>query len=105
MTLAFWRAGGDSRSDAIVALERGCAAKRSKFTAEQVAFAVRQAEGGTSVDEVRRKIGISDALFDSRRRHALIVVDMHMRECPAIEVRPTLKGEDVIRNLQRVAIP
>ena len=35
--------------------------KRSKFTEQQIAFALKQAELGTSVDEVCRKMGISDA--------------------------------------------
>lgn len=37
--------------------------KRSKFTEQQIAFALKQAEVGTSVEEVCRKIGISDATF------------------------------------------
>ena len=37
--------------------------KRSKFTEQQIAFALKQAELGTSVDEVCRKMGISDATF------------------------------------------
>jgi putative transposase len=37
--------------------------KRSKFTEQQIAFALKQAELGTSVEEVCRKIGISDATF------------------------------------------
>jgi putative transposase len=39
--------------------------KKSKFTEEQIAFALKQNEVGTSVDEVRRKLGISDATFYS----------------------------------------
>ena len=39
------------------------AVKRSKYTEEQIAFALKQAELGTSVDEVCRKMGISDATF------------------------------------------
>ena len=31
--------------------------KKSKFTEEQIAFALKQAETGTSVEEVCRKIG------------------------------------------------
>ena len=34
--------------------------KRSRFTEEQIAFALKQAEGGTSVSEVCRKMGISE---------------------------------------------
>lgn len=37
--------------------------KRSKFTEEKIAFAVKQAELGVSVEEVCRKMGISDATF------------------------------------------
>jgi len=37
--------------------------KTSKFTEEQIAFALRQAETGTTVAEVCRKMGISDATF------------------------------------------
>ncbi len=37
--------------------------KRSKFTESQIVFALRQAEGGVKVDEVCRKMGISEATF------------------------------------------
>jgi len=37
--------------------------KRSRYTAEQVAFAMRQAESGTQVSEVCRKMGISEQTF------------------------------------------
>ncbi len=37
--------------------------KRSQFTEQQIAFALKQAELGTSVDEVCHKLGISDATF------------------------------------------
>ena len=37
--------------------------KRSKYTEEQIAFALKQSEVGTPVDEVCRKRGISDATF------------------------------------------
>ena len=37
--------------------------KRSKFTEQQIAFALKQAELGTPVEEVCRKLGISDATF------------------------------------------
>jgi len=37
--------------------------KKSRFTEEQIAFALRQAETGTRVAEVCRKMGISDATF------------------------------------------
>ena len=37
--------------------------KKSRYTDEQIAFALRQAETGTSVQEVIRKMGISEATF------------------------------------------
>ena len=37
--------------------------KKSKYTEEQIAFALKQAEVGTPVEEVCRKMGISDATF------------------------------------------
>ena len=37
--------------------------KKSKFTEEQFAFALRQAETGTRVAEVCRKLGISEQTF------------------------------------------
>ena len=40
--------------------------KKSKFTGEQIAYALRQADLGVSVAEVCRKIGISTSCFDGR---------------------------------------
>lgn len=37
--------------------------KRSRFTEEQIAFALKQAELGTRVAEICRKMGISDGTF------------------------------------------
>lgn len=37
--------------------------KRSKYTEEQIAFALKQAELGTAVPEVCRKMGVSEATF------------------------------------------
>ena len=37
--------------------------RRSKFTEEQIAMALRQAEAGTTVGEICRKLGISQATF------------------------------------------
>jgi putative transposase len=42
--------------------------KKSKYTDEQIAFALKQAERGTSVDEVCRKMGVSDATFYNWRK-------------------------------------
>jgi putative transposase len=37
--------------------------KRKKFTEEQIAFALRQAESGTPVVEIVRKLGVSEQTF------------------------------------------
>ena len=37
--------------------------KRSNFSEEQVAYALRQAESGTAVGDVCRQVGISEATF------------------------------------------
>ena len=42
--------------------------KKSKFTEEQIAFALKQAESGTTVEEICRKRGISQATFYAWRK-------------------------------------
>ena len=37
--------------------------KRSKFSEEQVIYALRQSEAGTSVSDVCRQLGVSEATF------------------------------------------
>ena len=37
--------------------------KRSRFSDQQIAFVLRQAEEGTTVEEVCRKVGISQATY------------------------------------------
>lgn len=37
--------------------------KKSKFTEQQIAFALQRAEAGTSVEDVCRKMGVSQATF------------------------------------------
>ncbi len=37
--------------------------KKSKFSEEQVAYALRQAESGTAVADVCRQLGVSEAAF------------------------------------------
>ena len=36
---------------------------KKRFSEEQIAFALRQAESGTSVGEICRKMGVADATF------------------------------------------
>lgn len=42
--------------------------KKSKFTEEQIAFALKQAESGTVIEEICRKMGISQATFYAWRK-------------------------------------
>jgi len=37
--------------------------KRSKFSKEQIVYALRQAEAGTSGGDLCRQLGVSDATF------------------------------------------
>jgi putative transposase len=37
--------------------------KRKRFSEEQIAFALSQAEGGTTIEEICRKMGISEPTF------------------------------------------
>lgn len=47
---------------------------------------------------------VADALFDGRKLRMLTVVDLFTRECLAIEVGQSLKGEDVVRTLSDVCV-
>jgi putative transposase len=42
--------------------------KRSKFTEEQIVYAIRQAEAGTAVGDLCRQLGVSDATFYAWRK-------------------------------------
>lgn len=42
--------------------------KTSRFTPEQMVMALRQAEGGTPIGDVCRKLGISEATFHRWRK-------------------------------------
>lgn len=46
--------------------------KTSRFTEEQVVFALKQAGLGTSVLDVCRKLGISDATFYTWRKNTAV---------------------------------
>jgi hypothetical protein len=48
--------------------------KRSKFTEEQIVYAIRQAEAGTAVGDLCRQLGVSDATSYAcvRNRNGLI---------------------------------
>lgn len=42
--------------------------KKSKFTEAQIVFALRQAENGVKIDEVCRKLGISETTFHNWKK-------------------------------------
>jgi putative transposase len=59
--------------------------KRSKFSEEQVAYALRQVEAGTAVPDMCRQLGVSEATFlrleeevraSGRERVARLVADL-----------------------------
>ncbi len=47
---------------------------------------------------------VMDALFDGRRFRALTIVDNYSRQCLEIEVGQSLKGEDVVRVMERLRL-
>jgi hypothetical protein len=55
--------------------------KKSKFTEQQIAFALKQGELGTAVEEVRRKIGIRDATFYNQERKFDGLEPVELRRC------------------------
>ena len=59
--------------------------RKSKFTNEQIAFALKQAELGISVEEVCRKMGISDATFYKWRQKYAGVGPSELRRLRQLE--------------------
>jgi len=58
--------------------------KKSRFSEEQIAYALRLAEGGTPVADVCRQIGISDATFYTwKKKYA----DMGVSELRKLSMR------------------
>jgi putative transposase len=47
---------------------KGGSMKRKRYTDEQIAYALRQAEAGTPVTEICRKMGVSQQTFYTWRR-------------------------------------
>jgi putative transposase len=58
----------------------------------------------TSADQCWSMDFVADALFDGRRFRALTIVDNYSRECLEIEVGQCLKGEDVVRVMERMKL-
>lgn len=53
--------------------------KKPRFTEEQIAYASRQAEIGTKVSEVCRKIGVAEATFYNGKKKYGITSDEYDR--------------------------
>ncbi len=59
--------------------------KRSKFSEAQIAFVLRQADEGTSVDEVCRKTGISQATFYAWKKKYAGLMPSEMKRLRQLE--------------------
>lgn len=59
--------------------------KRSKFWEAQIAFVLKQAKDGTSVGEVCRKTGISEATFYAWRKKYAGLMPSEMRRLRQLE--------------------
>jgi putative transposase len=63
--------------------------KKSKFTEQQIGFALKQAELGTPVEEVCRKVGISDATFYNWKKKYGGLTPSEMRRLRQLEEENT----------------
>jgi putative transposase len=59
--------------------------KRSRFSEQQIAFIPRQAEEGTTVEEVCRKAGISEATYYNWRKKFAGLMPSEMRRLRQLE--------------------
>ena len=57
----------------------------------------------SAINEIWSMDFVADALFDGRRLRTLTIVDNYTRECLAIEVDGSLRGEHVVAALTRLA--
>ncbi len=58
----------------------------------------------TAINQIWSMDFVADALFDGRKLRALTVVDNYTRESLAIDVGQSLKGDDVVATLNRIAV-
>jgi putative transposase len=59
--------------------------KRSKYSEAQIAFVLKQAEDGTTIGEVCRKTGISEATFYAWRKKYAGLMPSEMRRLRRLE--------------------
>jgi len=55
--------------------------KKSKFTEEQIAYGLRQVEGGAPVPDVCRQLGVSEAIFYIWKRRRLSRFGTNVTSC------------------------
>ena len=76
---------------------------KRRFTQEQIAFALRQAEGGTAIEEILRRLGISEATFYRwKRKYAgLGVAEMRrLRQLEFLDLSLTGVTDEGLKALQ-----
>jgi putative transposase len=59
--------------------------KRSRFSDQQIAFVLRQADEGTAIAEVCRKVGISEATYYNWRKKFGGLMPSEMRRLKQLE--------------------
>jgi putative transposase len=67
--------------------------KRSKFSEEQIVYAIRQAESGTPVGDLCRQLGVSDATFYAWKKKSAHLGVSELRRLRQVEEENSrLKG-------------
>ena len=69
--------------------------KRKRYADEQIAFALRQAEAGTAVAEICRKMGVSEPTFYRWKKQ--------FAGMGVVEIRPPEQPEEENPKLKRLA--
>ena len=59
--------------------------KKSRYSPEQVAFALRQAEGGTPVSEICRKMGVSEQTYYRWKKQHVVLGVAEVRRLRVLE--------------------
>jgi putative transposase len=83
-------------------LEEGLGLKRKKPRRRRAAVARKEKQEVKKPNERWAMDFMHDALFDGRTFRVLTVIDVFTRECLALEVRRSFKGEDVARVLSNI---
>ncbi len=82
--------------------EEGLTLRQRLRRQRRVAVHGRERQKPTGPNQVWSLDFVADQLADGRRFRALTVVDVFTRECLAIEAGQSLKGEDVVKALNRI---